>query len=405
MATYNLRRFSDPDALKHVAPTHLLQLLAPHAPYFSDKGVDLSVVPEDIDYEGLARVFMNPDTEMPHGLVDALYFIDEMATPEAMDALQTEADQRGLTIADSPDLTPADVALQVWLEDRDLLERKHAEQQISRHRSFEYYQTDVRPVPRFRVPNQARLNALQDSLNDWFAGKRRGRSARIFVYPKEDGVWFLIRHGEAFKREGSIEHGQSSSVFYRPEKHDVLVYDPILGELRMHACSKGEKDTYRAEYGRHLFGNEGFFPGTGKYTLDPLHADGEAALTCADIEGMEMVTLKEIHLFWGGPQREVEMRKADDVFAAYAARERPLPNGRIIKAKFAVKFTDSTRLRTVTIRPSNVALYTRDSDAPILEEWLSRRGFIVTPAEDEQENVEPVLAGAGESPGANSSPG
>jgi hypothetical protein len=30
----------------------------------------------------------------------------------------------------------------------------------------------------------------------------------------------------------------------------------------------------------------------------------------------------------------------------------------------------------VTIRPSNIAQYTRDSDGELVEEWLTRRGFV-----------------------------
>ena len=291
MATYNLRRFSHPDTLKHIAPTHLLALLSPHAEYFRGKGVDVATGSDGLDYQGLAHVLMEPEADMPHDLVEALYFIHEMATAEAMDILLTEAPLRDIAIADTPDQTPADVALQVWLQDRDLLERKHAEQQTLRHRSFEYYQTETRPLPRFRGPAAGTLKALEGSLNDWFEAKRRGRGARVFAYSREDGVWFLVRHGEAFKREGSIDHGQSSSVFYRPEKHDVLVYDPKLGELRMHACSKGEREIYRAEFGRHLFGDERFFPGTAKYTLDPLRTQGLDSLTCVDIEGMDEAIL------------------------------------------------------------------------------------------------------------------
>ena len=29
-----------------------------------------------------------------------------------------------------------------------------------------------------------------------------------------------MRHGDPFRREGSFDAGQISSVFYRPEKHD-----------------------------------------------------------------------------------------------------------------------------------------------------------------------------------------
>ncbi len=116
-----------------------------------------------------------------------------------------------------------------------------------------------------------------------------------------------------------MDSGQSSSVFYRPEKYDVLVYDPVLGEIRMNACGKGEKDLFRQKFGLHVFKDEDFFPGTGKFTLEPLRSDGEASLVCADVEGMEWIRLKEIQFFWGGPEKEIEIRKASLSTSAFTS--------------------------------------------------------------------------------------
>ena len=68
----------------------------------------------------------------------------------------------------------------------------------------------------------------------------------------------------------------------------------------MHACNKGEKELYRKEFGRHVFGNEDFFPGTSKYTLEPLRRDGPASVICTDVDGMEWARLKEIQFLWRG---------------------------------------------------------------------------------------------------------
>jgi len=297
-----------------------------------------------------------------------------------------EADSNGITLDGNPDPTPADVAVQVYLQDKDLLERKHAEQYLTRPRSYEYFQTETAPAPKFRKPSQKTLSALARDLDDWFEKKKRGRGSRVFVYPKKDVVWFLVRHGDPFKREGSLDGDQTSSVFYRPEKYDVLVYDPATGEIRMNACSKGEKEMLRQKFGRHLFNDDDFFPGTGKYTLEPLRSDGDASIVCTDVDGMEWVRLKEVQYFWGGAEKEIEIRKANDVFAALAARGRGMPSkARIIRASFQVKFTDSKTARTVTIRPSNIAQYTRDSDAAVVEDWLSKRGFILADQEDDDE--------------------
>ncbi len=382
MATYNLRRFSDADALKRVSPQHLLELLLPHKDFFAGRGVILPATagPDNIDYDGLVRVFMSPEMDTPKSLGDALFFINEMATSECASELLEELQSRGVTFDGQPDPTPSDIAVRTWLLNREFMERKHAEQFLTSHRNFEYFQTESAKAPAFKAPTKKQLQDLEQDLDDWFESKKRGRGARVFFFRKPDGIWFMVRHGELFKREGSINAGKSESVFYRPEKHDVLAYDPVHGEIRIHAGSARETELYRTKFGLHLFGNEEFFPGTSKYTLEPLKKDGPAAMVCSDVDGMEWIRLKEIRFNWGGPHSEIETRSADDLFAAWAERNKQgiHPKSRIVRASFLVKFVDSKTPRTVTIRPSNIAKYTRDDDAAVLEDFLRKRGFMVT---------------------------
>jgi len=387
MATYNLRRFAHPEGLKAITPKHLLALLKPHESYFDSRGIVLSSSSgtDGLDYDQLVEVLMTPGSDTPAELIDALFYVHEMSTPECMDALLLEVENNSISLDDNPDPTAADVAVQVYLQDKDILERKHAEQYLVKPRSFEYFQTELRPIPAFKQPSTDVLAALEKDLDDWFEKKKRGRGSRVFIYQKTDSIWFLVRHGDPYKREGSLEGDQSSSVFYRPEKYDVLVYEPTIGEIRMNACGKGEKDALRRLFGLRLFSDENFFPSTAKYTLKPLQTDGEASIVCTDVEGMEWVRLKELQFFWGGAEKEIEIRKANDVFSAYAGRERTMPQkARIIRASFLVKFTDSKTARTITIRPSNIAQYTRDSDATIIETWLAKRGFIISDLKEDE---------------------
>ena len=89
MATISLRRFSNPDTLKHISNNHLIELLSPHQEFLKKRGFQLpaSVSSGEIDHEVLAHIFMTPDTDIPKPLMDALFFIDEMSTKEAMDEL------------------------------------------------------------------------------------------------------------------------------------------------------------------------------------------------------------------------------------------------------------------------------------------------------------------------------
>lgn len=380
MATLNLRRFSDPDTLKNISPEQLLELLLPHKDYFADRGVNLpaTVDAEELNYEGLVRVLMMPDSDTPHELNDALYFIHEMATSEDADDLLEELETRGVKLASEPGPTPTDIAVRTWLFDKDILKRKHAEQFLTRPRAFEYYQTESGKAPAFKTPTKKQITDLEQDLDAWFESKKRGRGTRVFFFQRPDGIWFMVQHGELYKREGSLDAGKPGSVFYRPAKHDVAVYVPALGEIRVHAGSKREMEVYRKKLGLHIFGNENFFPGASKYTLEPLKKDGKDSLVCSDVDGLDWVRLKEIRYNWGGPHGEMETRTADDLFAAWEERKKGIhERARIVHAKFLVKFTETKIPRTLVIRPSNIAKYVRDDDAILIESFLEKRGFLL----------------------------
>jgi hypothetical protein len=136
MATLAPRRFAEIDRLKIVSPSYLQALLLPHAAYLEGQGVPISSADNsEIDLVKLSGVLMNPDENMPHRLVDALYLINEMATDEGMDALIDAAHQSGRALDAGPRATPADVAVEVWLRWPELLDQKHAETLITRARS------------------------------------------------------------------------------------------------------------------------------------------------------------------------------------------------------------------------------------------------------------------------------
>jgi len=203
---------------------------------------------------------------------------------------------------------------------------------------------------------------------------------------KDDFVCFLVRHGEPFTREGIIKEGESSSLFYRPEKFDVIVYNPATGEIRMNARTKGEKELYRTMFGLHFFGDKEFFEGKSKFTLEPLRDDGEDSLLREDVDGIDWVKLKEIQIAWEGTYHEVEIKKSEDVFASMRQRDWIFPiSGELKKASFLIKFSDSKSARTVTLNAGNKAQFKRDDDADILEEWLSLRGFIINETEERDE--------------------
>lgn len=396
MATFRLRRFASTHILRAIRPNRLQAFLHPYREYLSGRGLALPSGPLELsDFEALVRLFMSPDVDTPPELIDALFLVDEMSTEGGADELVQSATEARVPIAVGAEDTPADVAVEVWLRAPQILERRHAEQFLVRARSFEYFQADASDDRKFQVPGADHLGELERMLGGCFQARHRSGNCRVFAFDRGDEVWFMVRHGELFKREEALTSGPDPvSVAYRPIKYDVLVLDPQHGEIRMNAQTKWQKDAYLSEFGRVLFGDPEHFPNKTKYTLEPLRRDGAACVVCNDIEGLEWVRLREVHLSFGGPHGEYEIRKANDLFAAMTASGRSLPSGaRLARAVFSVKYIDAKRPRVMSVRPPNVAQYERDEDSVRMEQWLARRGFLNVYGAGDDEADDPLLVG------------
>ena len=394
MSSYSLRRFTNPRVLQSVSPQVLLEFLKPHAHYIASKGFDL---PEpdgtisDFDYLMLTSILMKPDERMPETLIDALFFVHEMGTDRTMNKLLDLARQIGLDIP--AESTPMDVAMRIWVRDSLALEKAHSEQHIYRSRTFEHYQAEA-PAP-FIEPGDDGLAVMEAALDVWFESHKRGANTRVFVYPGEDEVWFLIRHGDAYKRESAVDGYKSKGVFYRPESFDVACYVPALGELRIHTKNKGEQDLYRRELGKLITGDSSFFPGLDKYDLGPIVYDGEKCLVVRDVDGIDWIMLTEVRIEkHRAHYKMLTTYTAPNVFLALRdGNIRLLPNETITRAKFKVKFTCEDKPRTVTITPPNKLQLCRDTDAAIVESWLRKRGFVRNEEADHGQESEEFLVG------------
>lgn len=371
--------FFHPGDLKHLSPQYLARLLTPYAGFLESRGLSIprpGIEASSLDCSALADILMRSGPDTPRGLIDSLQCVREMATPEAMDYLLREAGIHGIHV-DDPELSPADLAVRMLLCDRSILEHVYAEQFLVRPCAFVYFQEEHHTAE-FRGLSPNIVRALEGDLEQWFRKTKRGRDCRVYVYPRRDGIWFLIWHGAPYRREGCIVHGTSSCVCYRPERYDVVVYQPATGELQIEADAVEEREVYRRYFGRHFFGDDHHFPGTAVYTLEPLRTDGERALVCADVEGMELVTLYRVEFIVAGRFRTMETIEAQDVFAAIDAGEaRGIPhNARLRAGGFRIRFSGSRIPRKVALRPSNMVYYERDSDCVVVEPWLRLRGFM-----------------------------
>ncbi len=395
-STLRLKRFSNAAILKRIDPALLVRFLVPFREFLvGQRGMAWPHDPGDLDHGALARILMSPSVNTPEELLDALFFVDGLADADCFDRLLAEAQDAGIDLGDG-DPTPEDLTLHVWLADREILERVHAEQYRVRPRVFQSFFATKSERPDLHFPDEDTRQALEADLNDWFDFKKKGRGTKVFAFAKDDGFWFLVRHGQRIKREGTVEaDGDSGSVFYRPEKFDVLIYYPETGELAIYADTKGERQTYCLQFGKHLFGDVEFFDFRTvpqKYTLTPLIETGRDALACADVDGIERIRLYELHLEHNSEQKDLEIRRADSVLRALEDQQRDLDSEqahtKLVRAKFRVTFVGG-RERSVTIEPPNIASFDRETDNSMIHDWLTKRGFIATGNTEGHEDADP----------------
>ncbi len=379
MQCYNSLCFSHPDVLEAISPKWLVRFLEPHSAFLESKGLNLPSSDEDcdsMDLDRLLSILMTPDPEMPRDLVESLYHLHEMGNPEAMDSLLDDAESRGIPIDDESDPTPHDVAIQMWLHDSHLVKHHHAERTVGKPYTFVYFQGSVDRASGLWTPDDRVIQALESDLAEWFEKRKRGPYSMVQFYAREDCMRFVVGHGQPARREGCVCGHRHGTEFYHPEQYDLVIYRPSTGELQVHASTSAETKTYSRLFGRHLFGNDDHFSGARKYTLDPLKRDGQKALVCLDVHGMESVRVTEIQYELGGPHGGSEICRADDVLALMSERHEAIPEeARITEAGFAVAFSDSRTPRTVVLEPSDTAGYERAGDGDRVGRWLAMRGF------------------------------
>lgn len=383
------RRFFGPESLKTISSANLIALLLDYKEYLAGRGLQIPP-PEasEIDHEALIEILMNPDAGTPRQMLECFYRVQGTSTPEIMVELLDELPP-GL-LAPGSELSPADVAAQLWLKDRERLERKHSEQYLVRPKSFVSYQggqgaLDAAPP----VTAEAKCR-MEEEIDDWNVAHKRTRGCRVFAHSRDSEVWCLIRRSDPFRREGTLEDGKSSGVYYYPEKFDIVIYSPGLDTLQVSSGPKGQQQLYREVFGKHLFGVADYFGFAGRYSLDPLRERGADVLNCS-IPGIQWIRLTQVEVFKGN---QLTIRYSHEDLASVLGDELAvvLASGFITKASFAVKFVDARTPRAVSIWQSGRASYTRDEDRLFVEAWMKAEGILAAGPEIADEEAEAVLA-------------
>jgi len=353
-----------------------VSLLKPHQEYLVGRGFRFPGNGDaELDYQKLAEILINPDENLTCDLGEALYTIDQLSRVEYLDDLLEMARARDIDTGPG-DVTTADLAVRIWLNDRRALERLEGARHLDTKKRFEYFRSPKAGpgIPPWQLPDD--LSRLDRDLSAWFEARKRGRGAKVFAYPSEDEVYFLIAHGLPYCRVPSHENGQLSSVFFRPGRHDLVVYSAAANELRVNATTAAEMDLYVEQFGLHLFGAADYFACAEKYTLEPLRQKGRDALQCADIEGIEAVKLHSIEYDWGVGIQRIEADRGADLFDHDHLQSILFPEEpRILRVRLEIRFARSRKSKVIGIRPPNIVEYNRGTEAPLVDELLQKRGL------------------------------
>jgi hypothetical protein len=228
--------------------------------------------PEAEWFRSVTGLLASPEV-LPDRLTEALYAIDEMASPDGHERLEKAAAEAQLPIEFQANSSRADIALQVWLAAPELLARIHNQHRLRRLTAFEYFGTAVPPAERPPVPtpDQTTLRHLNDVLDPWFTRHQRGRNtSRIEFYrlqtstdsePSLEEFWFLVRHGDPFTRAPKVDEQKTEIIHFRPERDDVVVFSPARDEIRINCRTRGERDLYVRSFGLCLRGSAGLLLG------------------------------------------------------------------------------------------------------------------------------------------------
>lgn len=377
MGSLRLTRFTKINILKRIGRKLLDQFLCNFEKELASKNITLPnpTLNDDQYFKELASLFLSPGN-LPEEIAEALHSIGEIASEHGQERLQDAIKEKGLNIVFNEDSSHEDIAMQVWLQDQKLFTEKYNEERLLKLSSFEYYPSIEKKKPSsFKLPDQNTLNKFIEALDEWFADRNRGKgNTRVEPYLIENEYWFLIRHGDSINRTPKIENQETHIMHYRPEKDDVLVYNPELNEIRINAGTKGERRLYRKMFGFHLFGREDYFSEQVIYTLEPLRELGKDALDVDGIQGIVIIKLTEIEIFKRGVLQLIEIKKAKDIFGL----KFPIAaSGKISRAAFEVTFEKSSKPRKVQIREPNILKLGRHCDANKVNFWISKCGFRV----------------------------
>ena len=378
MPSFHLPHFNDIAILRSIEPNRFRTFLVRFEKYLSSQEFTIPEVATftDAHLQQLIGIFNAHDGSTPADMIEALFHVSEVANDQGMEALLVAASKTGIELPEG-DLTPADLALLIWLYDPDLLRRANCERIVLRFQSFYCFMNRTLEAPTFENPTDQVLKRIQDQTNQFNRKRRRGGGAAVWMYELGHEVAFLIRYGGSLKRDEVMENDMCRPDIRRPVGYDLVVYNILTGELRIRADLISERRFYCRLFSEQLFGDPEFFEHGEAFNLDVIYQLGEDVQSPGMIPGIKKITLIEIQEVLLGEKSLLVTLKSDAIFEAIREHNKRLtPNGRLLSAKFRIALDDASEV-TVTICSGNKIRISRQVGTAAIDKWLSHHGIRV----------------------------
>eukprot|EP00831_Metopus_contortus_P023817 TRINITY_DN20930_c0_g1_i6.p1 TRINITY_DN20930_c0_g1~~TRINITY_DN20930_c0_g1_i6.p1 ORF type:complete len:247 (-),score=33.10 TRINITY_DN20930_c0_g1_i6:385-1125(-) len=214
------------------------------------------------------------------------------------------------------------------------------------------------------VVSRRRIRRLRWWLGVIFRRKHR-RTLPLDLKVEYDGAVWLFTVSERGELAGSPRLGRCDRIWLRTR----------IPELRMALNRKRPwaAEAYRMLFGKIFYGDREQFTNAEVFRLEALRTEGERALHCRDVAGLEEVILTHCKLrsFDG---ETVSFHGSDAIELIEKFSLPPSVGGRIISARFLFHFSGGTAVK-VRVSLGNRAEFPLEV-GEIIEQWFRERGFL-----------------------------
>lgn len=366
-------------------PSHALRrLVLAHRDACMDHGLDAAAV-ENANDTVVLRWLEERGGLLPADLADDLERIDELTNERGASTLVAVVREAGVELR-SLGLDPVEVAVSAFLDQRALFEKAHGRRAVETLRSSTEFR-GRRPTPAKPVDLSV-LQALEVRLGVHFDA--RGRSAHCRIAMGRDGerMVFSVAHGALVRADEALDDAVSASsseaaspvylaernVRYRPQRHDVVIFDGRDGSLRVRASDAPTLHAYRRGFGELLHGDAEWFGNGPVVSLQPLVDRGATVEMAAP--GLREVRVVGLSVRFEVGQTGTVTLESEELWPFLQERmNSPLAEGELLKATFRVWRVGNPRSATAWIASPSRVEYGCVGEK-FFRPWLEARGFL-----------------------------